>query len=385
MTQSIYVHIPFCSSRCDYCDFATWVDKNDLIPAYVEAISAQWNFHLNSQDASTSEPIHSIFFGGGTPNYIDADYIVGIITGIKDHVELDETTEITIESNPDHVTMEKLEKYKNCGVNRISLGVQSTQDKVLKYLGREHNPDHVFASINKIKQVDIENISVDLIYGSPVESIQDWQQTLYDAMSFGAKHISAYALGIEKGTPLSRSIQINERQNTDEDDLANKYEITDEFLSNNGYSWYEISNWSKPGFESRHNLTYWRGGQVVALGCAAHGFTKSRRWSTPRNIDTYLKKFSTSTDISDDSFIFADRTSSISRAEEKFALELRTKMGIYWPFDQSKQLEDLVRQGFVEFYPESHTLYLSRKGRLMAHTLTIMLFDEYKRLMETIE
>ncbi|HMS25452.1 MAG TPA: radical SAM family heme chaperone HemW [Acidimicrobiia bacterium] len=388
MALSVYVHIPFCSRRCDYCDFATWTDREDNVVEYIDAVVRQWEFSSALYGDTQTEPLTSIFFGGGTPNLIDADHIARIIETISDTTNITDATEITVESNPDHVTSEKMTTYKSAGVNRISLGIQSTQNHVLQFLGREHSAGHVRTARDIISQAGINNVSGDLIYGAANESMQDWMATLEESKTLDLSHISAYALGIEPGTPLGRAVAAQEKEPTDDDVLADKYEVADAVLSANGYEWYEISNWAIPGCESQHNLTYWRGGDVIALGCAAHGFTHNQRWSTPRHIDTYLERFSKRRNpdpLNSELFVNRDDMESITRDEEIFSLTLRTRQGVLWPQEVSAGLQEFIDEGFVVFDPADRRVSLSVKGRLMAHRIMVDLYEEYEQLVSVVE
>ncbi len=384
---SVYVHIPFCSRRCDYCDFATWTDREENVQEYIDAVMRQWAYSYERYGHDQPH-ITSIFFGGGTPNYIDASHIARIIDGISHTASISNATEITVESNPDHVTQEKMQTYAGAGVNRISLGIQSTQDHVLHFLGREHKKDHVLLSREIIANSGIDNVSGDIIYGSANETMDDWQATLNDVIALDLAHISAYALGIEPGTPLGCAVGAHEKQPTDEDDLADKYERTEEELTANGFEWYEISNWSQPGFESQHNLSYWRGSNVIALGCAAHGFTHDKRWSTPRHIDTYLERFSVVRnphEITDELFLNHDNATSINRDQELFSLKLRTREGVAWESASTHRLSEFIDAGFINFDPSEKRVSLTVRGRLMAHSLMVNLYEEYAQIGSVVE
>jgi len=377
VSKSIYVHIPFCSRRCDYCDFATWVDKSDLVGTYIDSVITQWKYHLVADELSKDEEIKSIFFGGGTPNFIDPKYICRILEQINDACSISSSAEITLESNPDHVNEAAMKKYIAGGVNRISMGVQSTQEHVLEYLGREHKRENVYRSIETIRTAGINNFNCDLIYGSPVESISDWELTLNEIIELSPTHISAYALGIEKGTPLDQDIKLGKKATTLEDDLSDKYELCDQILENASYGWYEISNWSKPDFESKHNLTYWVGGDVIALGCASHGTTNNKRWSTPRHIETYIQKIQNLE--SDPTGFFIDQTADNNEQhkQEKFALLMRTNIGYEWPRDfNSEKLNEYRELKMLTLDKFTNRLVLTTKGKLLAHRIIIDLYEE---------
>lgn len=382
---SVYVHIPFCSHRCDYCDFATWADKEYLIEKYIDTVINQWNFHVQKQNDITDKKLRSIFFGGGTPNLIDPKYIVKIINGIKTKCgSISQDCEITVEANPDQISLKQMQTYFDGGVNRISVGVQSTNQAVLDYLGRRHKANKIKQAIDNLTNSGITNYSCDLIYGSGNESLAVFEKSLLDIIALKPKHISAYSLGVEKGTPLYTSIAAGEKQNINEDDLADKYELADKILSENGYQWYEISNWSLPGFESKHNLSYWRGIDVIALGCAAHGFTNSNRIATPRDIERYISKLN-SLDILkmkfDDLFTPILENENVSAGLENFALKLRTRKGVYWPEKKlNSHVKEMIDEGFCYYDSKSSTLNLTLNGRLLAHSISLSLFESYESL-----
>ena len=381
---SVYVHIPFCSRRCDYCDFATWVDKEHLIEKYIDAVINQWSYHIINESNITSKKLRSIFFGGGTPSLINPKHIVKIIETIKNNCKnnIDPNCEITVESNPDHISLEQMQTYFEGGVNRISIGVQSTNQDVLDYLGREHKASGIRSSIENILDAGLTNFSCDLIYGSGNETIDIYEKSLRDILAYKPKHISAYSLGVENKTPLAISISIGEKENVNDDDLADKYELTDRVLSENGFDWYEISNWSLPGYESKHNLSYWRGIDVIGLGCAAHGFTNENRIATPRDIERYMKRFY-DTNLNNkkiqELFTIIHPVETISKKMENFALKLRTRSGVAWQKNEfSDVLKMLIENGFCQYDNEKSIIYLTLKGRLMAHSITIELYESYE-------
>lgn len=383
-SYSVYVHIPFCSHRCDYCDFATWTDKDELIEKYIDTVINQWRFHVETQQDIVGKKLRSIFFGGGTPNLIEAKYLVRIIEAVKSSSgSIASNCEITVESNPDQISLSQMQTYANGGVNRISVGVQSTNQDVLNYLGRKHRADKISQAIDDVTGAGITNFSCDLIYGSGNESIKTFEKSLLDVIALKPNHISAYSLGVEKQTPLYKSISLGLKPDVDEDDLADKYELADSVLSEHGYKWYEISNWSKPGHESLHNLSYWRGIDVIALGCAAHGHTNKQRWATPRDIDRYVERFesSLSSNKFEDLFSVIVPNKTIGMDLESFALKLRTREGIYWP-DESfdSKLNRFIDDGFCEYDEATKSIFLSLKGRLLAHSVTLELFESYAPL-----
>jgi len=258
----VYVHVPFCESRCDYCDFATWTDRTHLVDAYVEAC-------IRDIERRDPPPATSVFFGGGTPSLLAPDALVRMLEAIP----CARDAEVTVECNPDSVDADKLGAYAAGGVNRLSFGVQSMRAHILAALGRTHDPANVERAMGWARDAGFTRINLDLIYGTPGERVADWEATLEAALALGPSHVSAYALTVEAGTPLARAVAAGDRSAPDDDDQADKYEIADDRLRAAGFGWYEVSNWSQPGDECRHNLLYWAQGEYVGIGCAAHGHT----------------------------------------------------------------------------------------------------------------
>jgi putative oxygen-independent coproporphyrinogen III oxidase len=239
----IYVHIPFCATRCDYCDFATWTDREHLIDDYVDACIA----HVH---ALAPPPATSVFFGGGTPSLLPGPTLARLL----DAIPRAEGAEVTVECNPDSVDLAKLRHYAHAGVNRVSFGVQSMRAHVLVALGRTHDPDNVARAVDAARAAGIGRVNLDLIYGTPGESVSDWEATLAGALALTPDHVSAYGLTVEPGTPLGKAVAAGARPAPDDDDQALKYEIADDVLTAAGRPWYEISNWARPGEECRHNV-----------------------------------------------------------------------------------------------------------------------------------
>ena len=271
----VYVHIPFCASRCDYCAFATWTDRHHLIDDYVDACVT----HIQRERADTPMAT-SVFFGGGTPSLIPPESLAKILRAIS----VAPGAEITVECNPDTVTEHLAQTYAEAGVNRISLGVQSLVSSVLVTLGRTHNPANVAASVEFFRDAGITDINLDLIYGSVGETVDQWSETLDAALALRPTHISAYGLTVEAGTPLAA----DENRHPDDDDQADKYLMAEQKLTDNGMANYEVSNWSLPGHESQHNQLYWRQHEYSAIGCAAHGHRHGVRYWNVRTPDRYI-------------------------------------------------------------------------------------------------
>jgi len=269
----VYIHIPFCRRRCDYCAFATCTDRDGLMDGYAAACR-------HEVASANLPPASSVFFGGGTPSRLPPNLLASILSVIARLPE----AEVTVECNPETVTPELLDCYRAAGVNRLSFGAQSLAPHVLAALGREHAPDAVARAVTFARAAGFDSINLDLIFGAAGESLADWSSTLDGALALEPEHVSAYALTVEPGTPLA----LDPPRWPDDDDQADKYLLADARLSAAGFGWYEISNWARPGRECRHNQLYWAQGDYRGIGCAAHSHAAGRRWWNVRTPERYL-------------------------------------------------------------------------------------------------
>jgi oxygen-independent coproporphyrinogen-3 oxidase len=355
----VYVHIPFCAHRCDYCDFATWTDRGHLIDAYVGACVTDVERRVaNGQPSATS-----VFFGGGTPSLIDAEALMRIL----DAIPRVERAEVTVECNPDTVDLAKLRTYRAGGVTRLSFGVQSMRPHVLASLGRTHAPVNVERAVHAARDAGFDNVSVDLIYGATGETIGDWRASLDGAIALGVEHVSAYALTIEAGTPLGQRVAAGTTPAPDDDDQAEKYAIADDLLTAAGYAWYEVSNWARADRECAHNRCYWDGTEYVGIGCAAHGFTGGRRWWNPRTPERYIARVEAGGDPAAGDEVLDPAI----RAEEAFSLALRTRGGAVVDRRAAGTVNELAGGGLLE--PQGDRVVLTRRGRLLASDVTARL------------
>jgi oxygen-independent coproporphyrinogen III oxidase len=292
LNYSLYFHIPFCTHRCAYCDFNTYAGQESLIPAYVDALCKEIAFvgeRLLSSDEGQGNA-HTIFFGGGTPSLLDTEQFRPIFQSIRNNFVLTGDAEITIEANPGTVSYENLCALRELGVNRISYGVQSANTEELHMLERIHNFFDVIEAVTSARKAGFENLNLDLIYGLPEQTLQTWQTTVQRVLDLHPEHISAYALTLEHGTPFGRWASKGLLPLPDPDLAAEMYEWLSETLEANGYVQYEISNWSKPDRECRHNLQYWRGLPYLAFGAGAHGYANGYRYSNVLRIKTYIDR-----------------------------------------------------------------------------------------------
>jgi oxygen-independent coproporphyrinogen-3 oxidase len=365
----VYVHVPFCIRRCDYCDFATWTDRHHLVDDYVAACVADLRHHARA-DRPGDEPgplpaATSVFFGGGTPSLLRPDQLAAVL----DEIDRAPGAEVTVECNPDTVDAERLAGYRAAGVTRISLGVQSFVPHVLAALGRTHLPANVEVAVAAVRSAGIPTFNLDLIYGAAGESPADWARTLDEALGLDPPHVSAYALTVEPGTPLARRVAAG-ADAPDDDDQADKYVVADERLQAAGLEAYEISNWARPGHECRHNLLYWRQGEYLGIGCAAHGHTGGRRWWTVRTPERYIDLVTSGRRPE----AGGEALDAQGRAEEALTLALRTRAGASVDAGSPRAaavLDDLAAAGLVE--RSDGAVRLTRPGRLVANDITARL------------
>ncbi len=351
MTEfGVYVHIPFCRHRCDYCAFATWTDRDHLMEAYVDAVIVD----IERKVAAGMRVADTVFFGGGTPTRMAPELLVKIVKAIPVMTE----AEITVECNPDDVTADMMRVYADSGVNRISLGVQAMVQHVLVSLGRTHNPENVARAVDHVRASGITSINLDLIYGVHGESLVDWNFTVNSALALLPTHISAYGLTVEPGTPLA----LDPSRHPDDDDQADKYIVIDDLLSEHGFVNYEISNWALPGHECRHNKVYWDQGNYQGFGCAAHSHADGRRFWNVRTPDRYIACVANheSGEASDEIL------DSHTRAREALELSLRTSRGVPIENLDVDALGDLV-------VVRGERVTLTQKGRLLANAVSLRL------------
>lgn len=360
MPFGVYVHIPFCERRCDYCDFATWTDRAHLVDAYVDACVVDLERRYL---AAALPPATSVFFGGGTPSLLPAEALLRILRSVPK----EPGAEITVECNPDTVDAAKLAAYAVGGVNRCSFGVQSMAPHVLAALGRTHAPDNVVRGVEWARRAGIAQVNLDLIYGTPGESLDDWRSTLDATLALEPDHVSAYALTVEPGTPLGRAVALGERAAPDDDLQAEAYATADEMLSAAGFAWYEISSWARPGAPCRHNLGYWDGSDYLGIGCAAHGHTAGRRWWNVRTPERYVDAISSGRSPESGEELL----DSPARHEESRALALRTSMGIPREPALATTGAALTAEGLLT-ERDGHWV-LTRRGRLLASEVSTRL------------
>jgi oxygen-independent coproporphyrinogen-3 oxidase len=288
MSTSLYFHIPFCKHRCAYCDFNTYANQEDSVAGYVQALCKEIRTVGKSAPGLS---IGTIFFGGGTPSLLTSGQYQEIFQSIHQYFEISSEAEISLEANPGTVSPGYLADLRAIGFNRISYGVQSANPEELRMLERIHSYSDVVDALLWSRQAGFDNLNLDLIYGLPEQTLERWKQTIKLIVGLHPEHISAYALTLEHGTPFGRWAARGLLPIPDPDLAALQYEWTMEFLEMQGYEQYEISNWSQPGRQCRHNLQYWRNLDYLGLGAGAHGYAESCRYSNVLRIKTYIERF----------------------------------------------------------------------------------------------
>ena len=293
----IYIHIPFCQHKCDYCDFVSFSNKQEFIENYIEAIKKEINNYFRNTTLLETYTVTTIYIGGGTPSYIDSKYICEIMEVLENNLKQNkvkfEDMEITIEVNPGTVNKEKLEQYRKAKINRLSIGLQSTNNGMLKQIGRIHTYEQFLETYQMAKEVGFDNINVDLMIGLPNQTIEDIKRSLQEIVQLNPTHISVYSLIIEEGTVIAQKIENHQLQEMDEELERNMYWYVKNTLELNGYTHYEISNFAKEGKESKHNMNCWRQKEYIGIGLAAHSYLNYVRYTNTSEMEQYITRMNT--------------------------------------------------------------------------------------------
>ncbi len=366
----IYVHIPFCKKKCLYCDFNSYAGCDDLTAPYVDALVEEI---LTSEDMFDS--VDSIYIGGGTPLLAGVEGIRSVLGAIRDRFDVTPDAEISIEANPDTISLKDLIELRESGVNRLSIGFQSLSDKNLSLLGRIHDTKTAIRSFKMARTAGFDNINIDMIYGLPSQSLDDWHQELDSLMSLSPEHLSLYPLSLEEGTPLKKMIDSNIVASVEEDDQAEMMELVSGRLSGyrerGGYRHYEISNYALEGYECRHNHNYWSCCDYLGVGAGAHSHRKGRRWWNVKMIPDYIERLA----LGKKPIEGEERLDKEARIAESIFLGLRTMRGVdlsglgeKFEVDIFKlyesEIKSLVDDGLVEL---SETLRLTKRGEYLAN------------------
>ncbi|MBR2471206.1 MAG: radical SAM family heme chaperone HemW [Clostridia bacterium] len=329
--RGLYIHIPFCRSKCPYCDFNSYANIFDLAEDYTNAVICEMSEYPSCK-------IGTVYFGGGTPSAINPQYIAKILEAAKKHFDIAEGAEITMEANPG--TLESVEVYKEAGINRISLGVQSFNDNLLKTLGRIHSGEDAKNAVYMLKKAGFDNISIDLMFSLPGQTPEMWKKDIEIALSLPITHISCYGLKVEEGTPFAKSGVTPQDEETD----RHLYHMLIDALKENGFSQYEISNFALAGFESRHNLVYWKCGEYIGLGAGAHSYFEGSRYNNIYNVGKYIKGGKIRENIC--------HLSDKDKAEEKIILQMRLTEGVNRDILNinvgNEKIDEYIRMGYMQ-------------------------------------
>jgi oxygen-independent coproporphyrinogen-3 oxidase len=365
-----YVHVPFCATRCGYCDFNTYtaaeLGGGASQAAYADSVGLEVALARRALGA-TDLPLQTVFFGGGTPTLLPPDDLVRILHTLGEAFGLAADVEVTTEANPDSVDAASLARLRAAGFTRISFGMQSAVPHVLATLDRTHDPDRVPLAVDWARSAGFEDVSLDLIYGTPGESVEDWQTSIDAAVSMSPDHVSAYALVVEEGTKLAARVRRGQVVGTDEDDLADKYLVADRVLAKAGYHWYEVSNWSRHvQSRSRHNLGYWRSHDWWGFGPGAHSHVGGTRWWNLRHPSAWASRL----DAGQSPAQAREVLSPVERYEERVLLEIRLADGLplaELAAPEREGLPALVAEGLLDADTlKTGTLTLTLRGRLLA-------------------
>jgi oxygen-independent coproporphyrinogen-3 oxidase len=382
-TVSLYLHIPFCHTRCHYCDFNTYAGILPLREPYVRALITEVELAGQLAQLTDGAPRRSrtIFFGGGTPSLLTVKQITRLLAACRKAFAVDEQAEITLEANPGTLSFEQLKGLRAAGINRLSLGSQSFDAELLHTLGRIHSPDEIVLALSNARAAGFTSINLDFMFGLPGQTMQHWKTTLDRALALHPEHFSLYSLIIEEGTLFYTWTNEGRIIPGDEDLCADMYEYADERLQAEGYENYEISNWALPGHQSRHNLTYWRNLPYLGMGAGAHSFFEGRRFSNildPQEYITLLKKQQRPEAESE----LIDRVHQMS---ETAFLALRTAQGLHLPTFEERfsepftqfvgmRLRTVEEAGLLE--QEHEWIRLSKRGRLLGNEVFLRLLPD---------
>ena len=390
----LYIHIPFCETKCPYCDFNTYSKLEILIPSYVSALIKEidvWGGYLGKR------LVDSIFFGGGTPSYLPRGDINRILLAVRKSFNVAHNAEVTLEANPGDLNDDNLSVLLDAGINRLSIGFQSLEDSLLTVLGRRHSADQAIEAFNKARNAGYDNISVDLMYGISDQSMDDWRNTLQKLLSVAIppEHVSLYCLTLEGGTPMEVQVNNGSMTRPDDDLAADMYLLAENMLRDAGYDHYEISNWSMIGKESRHNMKYWLNTPYLGVGPGAHSYLNSTRFSNIKSPREYVKLLRSQEflempdkqihDVSDYMSVVYDSESIDNKLEmaETMMLGLRLMKGIKDQdfvdrfavsfFDvYQDEVRDLETMGLLEY--SSGYIRLTERGRLLANEVFLRFF-----------
>lgn len=366
---SAYIHVPFCIHRCGYCDFTVVADRDDLVDAYLDSLSEEL------KELKEKRSLKTLFLGGGTPTYFEERDLARLMSILGQWFDFEKDYEWSVEANPAGLTREKIAILSDAGVNRISLGVQSFDEDVLKFLERDHREKEIYEACENVKS-KIGNLAIDLIFAVPGQSLKLWQETLNKAVSLETKHISTYGLTIEKGTSFWSRVQKKEFFQVEDDLQSRMYEMAMDQLPEAGLAQYELSNFAREGYSCRHNEVYWQGEDFFGFGPGAASLLEGQRRTNHRSVTAWIRKV-----LNGESAVHeVDELDKEERAREKLVVGLRlcrgveendfqSRTGYHWNDLAGEEIEKYVKMGLLEM--ESGRLRLTRSGRMLADSITV--------------
>jgi oxygen-independent coproporphyrinogen-3 oxidase len=382
-TVSLYLHIPFCHTRCHYCDFNTYAGILPLREPYVRALLNEIELAGREARYADGQPrrARTIFFGGGTPSLLTVSQITRLLEACRAAFAIDEDAEITMEANPGTLDAEQLASVREAGINRLSMGAQSFDAELLKTLGRIHTPTEITQAVQFARAAGFSSMNLDFMFGLPGQTMQHWKETLTEALALHPEHLSLYSLIVEEGTPFFSWVNEGRITPGDEDLCADMYEYADELLRAAGYVNYEISNWALPGYHSRHNLTYWQNLPYIGMGAGAHSFFGGDRYSDERDPATYIKRLR----AREIPVVEREAIGRAAEMSETAFLGLRTAMGLHLPTFADRfgvsfasfagtRLDDVTAAGLLDH--EDDWLRLSQRGRLLGNEVFMRLLPD---------
>lgn len=382
----IYIHIPFCKQACYYCNFhfsTSLVLKDEMISSLIKEIEIRSHFSENKENETSilsfkDEVIETIYFGGGTPSLLSRQEIVSILSSIQKNYKVDANAEITFEANPDDITIEKLNEWKSAGINRLSIGIQSFLERDLLWMNRAHNATQAIQCIHLAREAGFNNFSIDLIFGTPNLTNEEWKENVQKVIDLKVPHISSYALTVEPKTALQKMIVLKKKEDINMDVQATQYGILMQMMRDTGYEHYEISNFAKPGFRSRHNSSYWQGKNYIGIGPSAHSYNgKMRMWNKANNI-FYIRSLGQNVIPYEKEIL-----NPTQQLNEYIMTSLRTIEGLDLGFiennfslEDRKRIENLIEEEVEKekTFIKEGKIILTDEGKLFADGIAVKLF-----------
>jgi oxygen-independent coproporphyrinogen-3 oxidase len=370
----IYLHIPFCKQACHYCNFHFSTSLH-YKPELVAALQEEARLAAEQFPFPAGEAVHTVYFGGGTPSLLTLRELTQLLHAVRGHFNVDPEAEITLEVNPDDISEERLSGWRQAGINRLSIGVQSFFEEELRWMNRAHTAKQALEQVKKAREY-FDNITIDLIYGGPGLSDEQWQQELEQAKALDIPHLSCYALTVEPQTPLNKMIRTGKVPDVDPDKQSRHFLYLMQWARENGYEHYEISNFARPGYRSRHNSAYWQGKSYIGLGPSAHSFNGRSRWWNIANNQAYIRS------LKEGIIPFEkEELTPVQQLNERIMIALRTSDGLDMSFLSLLEKTQLLKaaQKHIDaehLFIQEHQLRLTDEGRLLADGIAADLFFE---------